>query len=80
MSSFDEKQAKLQEIEIIFATENQKQENFNLEILKLEAKRDKIKSDIENLKNEKEENIKLQEELNKDQTYHNQLFLQSYHQ
>ena len=64
LSSFDEKQAKLQEIEIIFATENQKQENFNLEILKLEAKRDKIKSDIENLKNEKEENIKLQEELN----------------
>ena len=64
LSSFDEKQAKLQEIEIVFATENQKQENFNLEILKLEAKRDKIKADIENLKTEREENLKLQEELN----------------
>ena len=64
LSSFDEKQAKLQEIEIVFATENQKQENFNLEILKLETKRDKIKADIENLKTEREENLKLQEELN----------------
>ena len=64
LSSFEEKQAKLQEVEIVFATENQKQENFNLEILKLEAKRDKIKQDIEDLNKEKEENTKLQEELN----------------
>ena len=62
--SFNEKQTKLQEIEIVFATEKQKQDNFNLEIIKLEANRDKIKQDIEDLKNEKDKNIKYQEELN----------------
>ena len=65
LSSFESKQSKLQEIEIVFATENQKQENLKLEILKLEAKRDKLKSDLEKLKLEREDNIKLQEELNK---------------
>jgi chromosome segregation protein len=40
------KQKELNDSEIVFATENQKIENFKLEILKLEAKRDKIKDDI----------------------------------
>ena len=64
LQGFDEKQAKLQEVEIVFATENQKQENLNLEILKAEAKRDKLKQDLENLKKEKEENKNAETELN----------------
>ena len=65
LEGFDEKQAKLQEVEIIFATENQKQETLNLEIIKLEAKRDKLKEDLENLKKEKQENQDAEVEYNK---------------
>ena len=65
LEGFDEKQAKLQEVEIIFATENQKQETLNLEIIKLEAKRDKLKEDLENIKKEKQENQDAEVEYNK---------------
>jgi chromosome segregation protein len=64
LQGFDEKQAKLQEVEIVFATENQKQENLTLEIMKLEAKRDKLKADLENLKQEKVDNQNVNVEFN----------------
>lgn len=64
LEGFDEKQAKLQEAEIVFATENQKQETLTLEITKLEAKRDKLKEDLEALKKEKEENQAAEVEFN----------------
>ncbi len=64
LQGFDEKQTKLQEIEIVFATENQKQENLKLEIAKAEAKRDKLKQDLENLKQEKNDNQNAEAEYN----------------
>lgn len=56
LDGFDEKQAKLQEAQIAYATENQKQEALKADIEKLEAKRDKLKADLETLKKEKEAN------------------------
>ena len=55
ISSLEIKQKDLNDIEIVYATENQKIKNFDLEILKLEAKRDKLKEDIE--QNDKEQKI-----------------------
>ena len=54
VSNVENKQKDLNDIEIVYATENQKIKNFDLEILKLEAKKDKIKKDIEI--NDKEQN------------------------
>ena len=56
------KQKELNDSEIIYATESQKIKNFELEILKLEAKRDKLKENIEQNKLEKDKSNKTQEE------------------
>ena len=47
LNIFENFQKEWQELEIIYATEKQKQENVDLEILKLEAKLDKLKKDVE---------------------------------
>lgn len=69
LEKLENTQSKLNEIEIVYATENQKIKNYELEILKLEAKRDKIKEEIENNKKEQSEcNINqetISEEMNK---------------
>ena len=56
------KQKELNDSEIIYATESQKIKNFELEILKLGAKRDKLKENIEQNKLEKDKSNKTQEE------------------
>ena len=64
LEKFEEKQKEAQKLEIVYATEKQKIDNFDLEIIKLEAKLSKLREDNENVKKEKEENSKRQEELN----------------
>ena len=64
LEKFDAKQKETQELAIIYATEKQKMDNIDLELLKLDAKMAKIKSDIENIKNEKEKNLKNQKLIN----------------
>jgi chromosome segregation protein len=64
LAQYDEEQRNLQEIEIVYATENQKHENIKLEILKQEAKLAKLREDLEKLVKEKEENTKKQKEIN----------------
>ncbi len=65
LNIFENFQKEWQELEIIYATEKQKQENVDLEILKLEAKLDKLKKDVEENKVEIETKNKIIEELNK---------------
>lgn len=65
LNIFENFQKEWQELEIIYATEKQKQENVDLEILKLEAKLDKLKKDLEENKVEIETKNKIIEELNK---------------
>ena len=64
LNRFDEKQKEAQELEIVYATEKQKLDNFDLEILKLEAKLSKLRNDLEEIKTEKEVVLKKQEDLN----------------
>ncbi len=61
--TFEEKQKEFQEIEILYATEKQKQDNIALEILKFEAKLAKLREDAENIKKEKEEISQKQEQF-----------------
>lgn len=61
--TFEEKQKEFQEIEILYATEKQKQDNIALEILKFEAKLAKLREDGENIKKEKEEISQKQEQF-----------------
>lgn len=63
LTSFEEKQKEFQEIEILYATEKQKQDNIALEILKFEAKLAKLREDAENIKKEKEEISQKQEQF-----------------
>lgn len=63
LNKFEEKQKEAQELEIIYATEKQKQENIDLEILKLEAKLEKIRKDLKENTEEREQRIKKKEEL-----------------
>ena len=65
LEKFDKKQKEYQELEIVYATEKQKNDNLDLEILKLDAKLAKLRSDLENIGKEKEENNLKQEEFNK---------------
>jgi len=65
LNTFDQKQKEAQELEIIYATEKQKNDNLDLEILKLDSKLAKLREDLESTKSEKEENSKIQEEFNK---------------
>ena len=55
------------EVEIVFATEKQKIDNLGLEILKLEAKRDKLKDDLVVLDKEREDTILKQKEFDERQ-------------
>lgn len=55
LHSFEEKQQEFQEIEILYATEKQKQENIELEILKFDAKLAKLREDVEGIEKEKQE-------------------------
>ena len=64
LNRFDEKQKEAQELEIVYATEKQKLDNFDLEILKLEAKLSKLRNDLEEIKTEKEVVLKKREDLN----------------
>ena len=64
LEQFEEKQIALQELEITYATEKQKIDNMNLEVLKLEAKLAKLREDLESNKKEKEENLENQDSLN----------------
>ncbi len=63
LNSFDEKQKEFQEVEILHATEKQKQENIELEILKLDAKLAKLREDAENIEKEKQEISQKQEQF-----------------
>ena len=69
LDSFDEKQKEYQETEILFATEKQKMENIDLEILKFESKLASLRETVENIKKEKEENLQKQEQF--EQKVHN---------
>jgi len=62
LKTLESKQTELNNSEVFYATEEQKIKNFELEILKLEAKRDKLKEDISNNNKEQEDSKKLQEE------------------
>ena len=55
LERFEDVQKEFRDVEIVYATEKQKQDNFDLEILKLEAKRDKLKDDINIVDNERKE-------------------------
>lgn len=63
---FEEKQRQYQELEITYATEKQKIDTLELEIVKLEAKLAKSREDLENTKKEKEENLEKQDEYSKE--------------
>ncbi|MBR3614788.1 MAG: chromosome segregation protein SMC [Clostridia bacterium] len=65
LEKFEIKQKEAQELEITYATEKQKIDNFDLEILKLDAKLAKLRKDKEDLGKEKEINTQKQHELNK---------------
>ena len=64
LEKYEKVQKEFRDVEIIFATEKQKIDNLGLEILKLEAKRDKIKDDLEELDKERKETIDRQNEYN----------------
>ena len=64
LAKFDDQQSRVQELEIVYATEKQKVDNYDLEITKLEVKRDKIKQDIKQIKEDRELNSSKQKELN----------------
>ena len=64
LEKYEKVQKEFRDVEIIFATEKQKVDNLGLEILKLEAKRDKIKDDLEELDKERKETIDRQNEYN----------------
>ena len=66
LEKFEGKQKKAQELEVVYATEKQKIDNLDLEILKLDAKLAKYREDLESIKEEKKQNIEKQENLNKE--------------
>ena len=66
LSKLESKQDEFNTLQITFATEEQKINNFNLEILKLDSKKDKLKSDIDQNKQEQEKSKSLQEAQSKE--------------
>ena len=60
---FEEKQTKFQETEIFYATEKQKIEQIELEVLKFDTKLAKLREDLEKIKQEKQENLAKQEQF-----------------
>ena len=65
LEKFEVKQKETQELEIIYATEKQKIDNLDLEILKLDAKLAKLRQDKVEIEKEKDVNTQKQEKLNK---------------
>lgn len=65
LGGFEQKQKDSQELEIIYATEKQKIDTLDLEITKLEVKLSKSREDLENIKQEKQENLDRQEDISK---------------
>ncbi len=63
LSSFDETQKALQESEILYATEKQKRDTAEQEILKFDAKLAQLREEAEKLEHEKQENITKQEQF-----------------
>ena len=66
LSKLESKQEEFNTLQITFATEEQKINNFNLEILKLDSKKDKLKADIDQNKQEQEKSKSLQEAQSKE--------------
>ncbi len=66
LSKLESKQDEFNTLQITFATEEQKINNFNLEILKLDSKKDKLKADIDQNKQEQEKSKSLQEAQSKE--------------
>lgn len=60
LEKFNQKQKEYQEFEITYATEKQKNDNIDFEILKYDAKLAKLREDVKKLENDKKENIELQ--------------------
>ena len=63
LDSFEERQKSFQEAEILFATEKQKIENIDLEILKFESKLAKLREDSEKIKTDKVQNLQTKEQF-----------------
>ena len=63
LEEFNIKQKESQELEITYATEKQKIDNIELEILKLDSKLAKLRTDLESCVKEKELNLNNQESL-----------------
>ena len=66
LEKFEAKQKEAQELEIVYATEKQKIDNFDLEILKLDAKLAKLRNDKSDVEKEKQDCKEAQEKLNKE--------------
>ena len=66
LSSMESKQNDFNSLQITYATEEQKIKNFELEILKLDSKKDKLKEDIENNKKEQKDSKDLQKAHSKE--------------
>ncbi len=77
LNSFEEKQKKFQEVEILYATEKQKQETLGLEIEKLETKLAGLRENLQINEKEKQENLQKQEhfetQVNKIEKENNEL-------
>lgn len=63
LDSFEEKQKRFQEIEVLYATEKQKIDNLELEIMKYEAKLSKLREELNKNQLEQKENLEKQEQL-----------------
>jgi len=66
LAAFEGKQMKFNQLQIAFAAEEQKIKNFELEALKLSAKRDKLKEDIQENQQEQKKSKELQEKQAKE--------------
>lgn len=77
LHSFEEKQKEFQEVEILYATEKQKQETLGLEIQKLESKLAALRENLQTNEKEKKENLQKQEhfeaQVNKIEKENNEL-------
>ena len=62
LKSLEGKQLEFNSLQVTFATEEQKIKNFELEVLKLDSKKEKLKQDIEINKNEQKNSKILQEQ------------------
>lgn len=68
LSSLEGKQLEFNQLQVVFATEEQKIKNFELEALKLDAKKEKLKEDIKTNKQDQEKSKALQEKHEKEMT------------